>query len=319
MVGVSEAGQARGSRRQRKTPSTGFLAAALREKGLQPGPRADKRTLVRRVYLDLIGLPPSPEETRAFLAADAPDAWERLGREPARLAALRRALGAALARPGALRPTPAATSATSTGPRCGATATTSSDAFNNDKRYDDFIREQIAGDEIAPQLRRSPRRHRLSAHGVGQQRQGRADADGRARRQRGHHGADLPGHDGAMRALPQPQVRPDSTKRLLPDAGRVFLDGRRGLSPCPAERRRRAQGGERIHRRTSEAAQGAHRRVGKAAPRRSVRDQARLPARLLPRGLGNALRRTDGGAAPQRPPSGSAFSNRSSSTTFCPS
>ena len=81
----------------------GFLAAALREKGLQPGPRADKRTLVRRVYLDLIGLPPSPEETRAFLADDAPDAWERLVESLLALAALRRALGAALARPGALR------------------------------------------------------------------------------------------------------------------------------------------------------------------------------------------------------------------------
>jgi mono/diheme cytochrome c family protein len=50
----------------------------LEQAGLQPAPEADSRTLVRRAYFDLIGLPPTPEEVEAFLADDAPDAWERL-------------------------------------------------------------------------------------------------------------------------------------------------------------------------------------------------------------------------------------------------
>ncbi|MCA9271331.1 MAG: DUF1549 domain-containing protein, partial [Planctomycetales bacterium] len=43
-----------------------------------PAPRADRRTLIRRATFDLIGLPPAPEEIDAFIADDSPDAWERL-------------------------------------------------------------------------------------------------------------------------------------------------------------------------------------------------------------------------------------------------
>src|SRR5205085_3994386 len=43
----------------------------------QPSPEADKRTLLRRLSLDLIGLPPTPEEVRAFLADNSPAAYER--------------------------------------------------------------------------------------------------------------------------------------------------------------------------------------------------------------------------------------------------
>src|SRR6202020_1385907 len=43
-----------------------------------PSPAADRHTLVRRVYLDLIGLPPTPEEVDAFVRDDSPDAYERL-------------------------------------------------------------------------------------------------------------------------------------------------------------------------------------------------------------------------------------------------
>src|SRR5206468_3308239 len=45
-----------------------FVAAKWAEKGLTPVPAADRRTLLRRVYLDLIGLPPAPEDVDAFLA-----------------------------------------------------------------------------------------------------------------------------------------------------------------------------------------------------------------------------------------------------------
>ncbi len=55
-----------------------FVLATLIEKGLEPSPPADKRTLMRRVYLDLIGLPPTPEALEEFLADDQPEAFERL-------------------------------------------------------------------------------------------------------------------------------------------------------------------------------------------------------------------------------------------------
>ncbi|MEX2174886.1 MAG: PSD1 and planctomycete cytochrome C domain-containing protein [Pirellulaceae bacterium] len=55
-----------------------LLLAKLEEQGLSFSPAADKRVLVRRAYYDLAGLPPTPEEVDAFLADDAPDAWQRL-------------------------------------------------------------------------------------------------------------------------------------------------------------------------------------------------------------------------------------------------
>ena len=59
-------------------PVDRFLEKTRQEKGLKAAPRADRLTLVRRAYLDLIGLPPSPAETAGFLADNTPGAWERL-------------------------------------------------------------------------------------------------------------------------------------------------------------------------------------------------------------------------------------------------
>ncbi len=61
-----------------RTPIDCFLLSRLDAQGLALSPDADKRTLIRRVCLDLTGLPPSPEEVESFLADDAPDAYERL-------------------------------------------------------------------------------------------------------------------------------------------------------------------------------------------------------------------------------------------------
>ncbi len=54
-----------------------FVAARLAADGLSPSPRADKRTALRRLYVDLVGLPPTFEQIRAFEADESPDAWER--------------------------------------------------------------------------------------------------------------------------------------------------------------------------------------------------------------------------------------------------
>jgi hypothetical protein len=55
-----------------------FILARLEQEGLAPAPEAARETLIRRVSLDLTGLPPTPAEVDAFLADHAPDAYERL-------------------------------------------------------------------------------------------------------------------------------------------------------------------------------------------------------------------------------------------------
>ena len=55
-----------------------FVLRKLEAAGLQPSTVADRRTLIRRLSLDLVGLPPTPEEVDAFLADESPDAWEKL-------------------------------------------------------------------------------------------------------------------------------------------------------------------------------------------------------------------------------------------------
>src|SRR5207245_3523905 len=52
--------------------------AKLEAAGVRPARTAEKTQLLRRVYYDLIGLPPSPEEVRAFLADTSPQAYERV-------------------------------------------------------------------------------------------------------------------------------------------------------------------------------------------------------------------------------------------------
>ncbi|MDH3584328.1 MAG: DUF1549 domain-containing protein, partial [Phycisphaerae bacterium] len=55
-----------------------FVLRRIEEAGLEPAPPADARTLVRRAYLDLHGLPPTTQQVRAFVEDDHPDAWSRL-------------------------------------------------------------------------------------------------------------------------------------------------------------------------------------------------------------------------------------------------
>jgi hypothetical protein len=61
-----------------RTPIDAFVLAKLEAKGLTLSPDAGRAALLRRVSFDLIGLPPSPEEVNAFLADTRPDAYERL-------------------------------------------------------------------------------------------------------------------------------------------------------------------------------------------------------------------------------------------------
>jgi hypothetical protein len=137
------------SRERLANPIDAFLLARLDARGLKPNPPASRRELVRRAFFDLIGLPPGPEEVAAFEMDSRPDAWERLidrllasphyGERWGRhwLDLVRYAQTNGYERDGeklyawryrdyVIR------------------------AFNEDKPYDRFIREQLAGDEQEP-------------------------------------------------------------------------------------------------------------------------------------------------------------------------
>jgi uncharacterized protein DUF1549 len=79
-----------------RNPIDAFVAAERGRRGLTPLRSTEKRLLLRRVYLDLIGLPPTPEETRAFLADSSLRAYKSIVDRLLSSGLLRRALGPAL-------------------------------------------------------------------------------------------------------------------------------------------------------------------------------------------------------------------------------
>ncbi len=132
-----------------RNPVDAFVLRKLRAAGLRPNPEADRRTLIRRATLDLTGLPPTPEAVEAFVADRSPDAWEkvvdRLLASPA--------YGERWAR----HWLDLARFAESEGFKSDETRPNAwryrdyvIRSLNEDKPYDRFVREQIAGDEIAP-------------------------------------------------------------------------------------------------------------------------------------------------------------------------
>src|SRR5437870_12468448 len=65
-------------RRWVHNPVDAFILARLRKEGLKPAPPASRRTLIRRVYFDLTGLPPTPEDIDRFVNDRSPAACPRL-------------------------------------------------------------------------------------------------------------------------------------------------------------------------------------------------------------------------------------------------
>jgi mono/diheme cytochrome c family protein len=61
-----------------RNPIDSFVLARLEQEGLAPSPEADRATLIRRLSLDLTGLPPTPQEVDAFLADTSPNAYEKV-------------------------------------------------------------------------------------------------------------------------------------------------------------------------------------------------------------------------------------------------
>src|SRR3954468_6770758 len=131
-------------------PIDAFIDARLKEKGLKRNAAADRHTWLRRASLDLLGLPPTPEETEAFLkdkGADAcgsaidrmlasPRYGERWARHWLDLARYAESEGF---------------KADETRPNAWRYRDYVINSFNDDKPYDRFVQEQIAGDEMWPE------------------------------------------------------------------------------------------------------------------------------------------------------------------------
>ena len=132
-----------------KTPVDAFILAKLEAEKITPNPRADKLTLLRRVTIDMTGLPPTQDEIQQFLGDTSAAAWEkvvdRLLASPAYgerwgrhwLDVVRYADSNGF-------------KADETRPHIWRYRDYVVQAFNDDKPYDRFVREQIAGDELYP-------------------------------------------------------------------------------------------------------------------------------------------------------------------------
>ena len=130
-----------------RTPIDAFVLAKQESKGLEHSPEADRATFVRRVTLDTLGYIPTPEAVRAFVDDHSPDAYEKL--VDGLLASPHH--GERLARHW-LDLARYADSAGFQNDQTRANAWRYRDyvinAFNDDKPYDQFIKEQVAGDEV---------------------------------------------------------------------------------------------------------------------------------------------------------------------------
>lgn len=132
-----------------KTPIDAFVLEKLRKEGLEPAPPATRRILIRRVYFDLIGIPPTPREVENFVSDKLPGAWERV-------------VDRLLANPHygerwGQRWLDVVRYAETDGfeydtHRNGAWRYRDYviRSFNEDKPYDRFVKEQLAGDELRP-------------------------------------------------------------------------------------------------------------------------------------------------------------------------
>jgi hypothetical protein len=133
-----------------KTDTDRFLLASMEKQGLRPSAAADRRTLLRRATYDLTGLPPTPAELDAFLSDTSMAAWEKVvdrllassaygekwGREWLDVVRYADTAGENTDRPL---------------PHAWRYRNWVIDAFNKDLPYDEFVREQIAGDLLAAQ------------------------------------------------------------------------------------------------------------------------------------------------------------------------
>lgn len=132
-----------------RNPIDRFILARLEAEGIEPAAEAAPRRLMRRAYFDLVGEPPTPEEVDAYSKDDSPDRYKRL---------IDRLLGdPRYGERWGRRWLDLARYADSTGGEANRELyyiwryrDYVISAFNDDKPYDEFVKEQLAGDELAP-------------------------------------------------------------------------------------------------------------------------------------------------------------------------
>ena len=201
-----------------RNPIDYFILDRLEREGLAPSPEASRETLIRRVSLDLTGLPASPAEIDAFLRDKSPDAYEKV---VDRLLASPR-YGERMA----ARWLDAARYADSNGYQYDGERFMWRwrdwviDAFNRNQPFDQFTLEQIAGDML-------PNATPAQKIATGFNRNHRANTeDGIIPEEYAveyvmdrveTNSTVFLGRDAGMCALPQPQIRSVHTERVLPD------------------------------------------------------------------------------------------------------
>ena len=126
-----------------------FVLASLEGRGLTLNPEADRATLIRRVSVDLTGLPPTPAETDAFLGDEAPLAYERMVERFLASPRYGERWGKYWLDVAGYADSNGYFSADSNRPFAWRYRDYVIRAFNADKPYDRFVMEQLAGDELA--------------------------------------------------------------------------------------------------------------------------------------------------------------------------
>lgn len=132
-----------------RTPIDAFLLAKLEENDITFNPDAPKSTLLRRLYFDLIGLPPTPEQIVAFQSDNRADAYERLVDELLASPHYGERWGRHWLDIAGYADSDGYLEADRERPEAWRYRDYVIRALNNDKPYDQFIREQIAGDELS--------------------------------------------------------------------------------------------------------------------------------------------------------------------------
>ena len=129
-------------------PIDAFVLAKLREKRLQPGPAASRSVLLRRATFDLWGLPPSPAQAERFLRDDSPGAYETLIEELLESPRYGERWGHHWLK--VMGYADSSSDSEDYHPNAWRYRDYAIKSFNDDKPYDRFVQEQIAGDELFP-------------------------------------------------------------------------------------------------------------------------------------------------------------------------
>ena len=211
-------------------PIDSFLIARLERDSLTFSPAADKATLIRRAHFDVTGLAPSPEEIERYLADSTENSYERMIDRLLESPRYGEHWGRMWLDAAGYADSEGQVDFDAVRPHAWRYRDWVIRSLNEDKPYDQFLTEQIAGDELfnyreakLPLSRGGQRqacRYRLPTYGPRRHLQRLPRLRRRAHDRGGRPAADPdldgPRLDSGLCSLPRPQVRPDPAARLLP-------------------------------------------------------------------------------------------------------